>query len=223
MAPLFGAGCVEAYRSVFADESPETWCWLGYQGNNLVPAGRGTGGIQEMIAEVDDSKILYGFLRLNKTDDGGDSKRVKFVYLTWVGESASPIKRGKVTVHKKECAGLFKGFHVEKQIYDRDSLKGLEEEIDSLLKKAGGANYDLGNTRTGAQAGNSEHLKSQSKNFFRQKEQETQIKNIVYNKGPLTKGITACDLGGRQFVAPASEAKRNTVGYSSPSKTPENA
>ena len=53
----------------------------------------------------------------------------------------------------------------------------------------------------------------QSANFFKKKEQESQIKNIVYDKGPLAKGITACDLGGRSTVAPASEAKRNTVGF----------
>lgn len=58
--------------------------------------------------QCEDNNILYGFLRLTKTDDGGDSKRVKFVFLTWVGESASPLKKGKVTVHKKECAVLFK-------------------------------------------------------------------------------------------------------------------
>ena len=53
----------------------------------------------------------------------------------------------------------------------------------------------------------------QAANFFRKKEQETQIKNIVYDNGPLAKGITHCDLGGRSTVAPASEAKKNTMGF----------
>lgn len=57
--------------------------------------------------QVDDSIILYGLLRLNKTDDGGDSKRVKFVYLTWVGESAPAMKKGKVNMHKGACGQLF--------------------------------------------------------------------------------------------------------------------
>ena len=115
----------------------------------------------------------------------------------------------------------------------------MEQEIDDALKKAGGANYDLGNTRTGVQAGSSQALKSsvskvflgnfphstrsmlaltvvcgfQSAKFFQQKEQETQIKGIVYQKGPLQKGLTHCDLSGRSMVAPAAEAKRNTIGY----------
>eukprot|EP00850_Spirogloea_muscicola_P015816 SM000124S25948 [mRNA] locus=s124:231059:232714:- [translate_table: standard] len=235
----FGAGCEEAYRAVFADDAPQDWCWLGYQGQKLVPAGTGTGGLAEMLATVDDAIVLYGFLRLNKTDDGGDSKRVKFVFITWVGETAPALKKGKVTMHKRQCAELFKlpnesdhvtaivhiklhealllrpvqGYHIEKQIYDREALQGLEQELDTLLKKAGGANYDLGNTRTGVQAGNAQDLKNASKNFFKQKEQETNLKSFVYDKGPLTKGITSCDLGGRAMVAPASEAKKNTVGY----------
>eukprot|EP00475_Leptophrys_vorax_P045699 TRINITY_DN9579_c0_g1_i1.p1 TRINITY_DN9579_c0_g1~~TRINITY_DN9579_c0_g1_i1.p1 ORF type:complete len:224 (+),score=24.22 TRINITY_DN9579_c0_g1_i1:439-1110(+) len=219
MASLFKSGCVEAHQSVFSDEAPETWCWLGYEGNSLVPVGSGTGTVNDMIAKCEDNNILYGFLRLNKTDDGGDSKRVKFVFITWVGESASPLKKGKVALHKKEAAGLFKGYHIEKQIYERDELAGLEKEIDDMLKKAGGANYDLGNQRMGVQAGNSDSYKMASKKFFQQKEAEGEIKNIVYNKGPLTKGLTACDLGGRQFVASHSDAKRNIVGYQSPAKS----
>lgn len=213
MGGALDPACERSYRKVFDDEKPETWCWLGYQGRTLVPDGAGTGGLAEMIAQVDDSKILYGLLRLNKTDDGGDSKRVKFVYLTWVGEAASPLKKGNVTVHKKEVATLFKGYHIEKQIYERDALEGLEGEIDAELKKAGGANYDMGNTRTGAKAGQSSALKDQSKRFFEAKERQTEVKDFVYNKGPLAKGITACDLGGRAFVASHSDAKKNIVGY----------
>lgn len=218
MANIFKPGCTEAHRLVFSDEAPETWCWLGYEGNLLVSLGTGTGSVTEMIAKCEDTNILYGFLRLNKTDDGGDSKRVKFVFITWVGESASPLKKGKVALHKKECSNLFKGYHIEKQIYEREELAGLEQEIDTMLKKAGGANYDLGNQRMGVQAGNSDSYKSLSKQFFQKKEAEGQIKNIVYNKGPLTKGLTACDLGGRSFVASHSDAKKNTIGYESPAK-----
>lgn len=45
---------------------------------------------------------------MNRTDDGGDSKRVKFVYLTWVGENAPAMKKGKVNMHKGACGQLFK-------------------------------------------------------------------------------------------------------------------
>eukprot|EP00897_Mesotaenium_endlicherianum_P000988 jgi/Mesen1/10890/ME000935S10224 len=166
-----------------------------------------------MVVQLDDGKILYGFLRLNKTDDRGDSKRVKFVFITWVGETASPLKKGKVTIHKKQCATLFKGYHIEKQIYEREALDSLADDIDADLKKAGGANYDLGNTKAPpVPAGHSPAMKSESKKFFEQKEQETEIKNIIYDKGPLKQGLTACDIGGRSFVASHTDAKKNTIG-----------
>ncbi|CAI7867848.1 unnamed protein product [Closterium sp. NIES-53] len=178
--------------------------------------GTGTGDVNDMVTKCEDNNILYGLLRLVKMDDGGDSKRVKFVFITWVGESASPLKKGKVALHKKDCATLFKGFHIEKQLYEREALASLQKDIDDTLKMAGGANYDMGNIRMGVQAGNSDSYKSLSKKFFQEKEAETNIKNIVYNKGPLNKGITACDLGGRQFVASHADAKKNIKGYESP-------
>ena len=42
-----------------------------------------------------------------------------------------------------------------------DDLKNLEEEIDTALLRAGGANYDLGNSRSGVKGGNSDALKAE--------------------------------------------------------------
>lgn len=53
----------------------------------------------------------------------------------------------------------------------------------------------------------------QSKEFFSQKEKETTLAGIVYDKGPLSKELTSCDLGGRAMTVGASVAKKNTVGY----------
>ena len=47
---------------------------------------KGAGGLKECCAQFADSSVQYCWLRLNRTDDGGDSKRVKFVLLAWVGE-----------------------------------------------------------------------------------------------------------------------------------------
>ena len=52
------------------------------------------------------------------------------------------------------------GYHIEKQLYEMDALKNLEEEIDAALLSAGGANYDLGNSRSGVKGGNSDALKA---------------------------------------------------------------
>ena len=61
-------------------------------------AAKGPGGVKECCAQFSDSAVQYCWLRLNRTDDGGDSKRVKFVLLAWVGEvstdSAQPPAPG---------------------------------------------------------------------------------------------------------------------------------
>lgn len=63
----------------------KTWsrCTLGYSGRKIAATGTGTGGLSEVLSSLDDSAITYALIRLSKTDDGGDSKRVKFVFLTW--------------------------------------------------------------------------------------------------------------------------------------------
>ena len=55
-------------------------------------------------------------------------------------------------------------------------------DIDAELARAGGANYDAGNTAAGVKAGHAGELKHASKAFFQQKDAETQIKNIQFEK-----------------------------------------
>ena len=54
--------------------------------------------------------------------------------------------------------------------------------MDDALTRAAGANYDLGNTRTGVKAGATASIKSASKQFFQQKDKETEIKGVQFEK-----------------------------------------
>ena len=54
--------------------------------------------------------------------------------------------------------------------------------MDDALARAGGANYDLGNANAGVRAGHAGALKSASKEFFKLKDAETQIKAIQFEK-----------------------------------------
>ena len=80
-----------------------------------------------------------------------------------MGETASALKKGQVGPHKSEVGALFKGHHIEVGMYEREELDGLEAKIDAELKKAGGANYDLGNTRTGSVGSGAGSYKNTSK------------------------------------------------------------
>ena len=102
---------------------------------------------------------------------------------------------------------MFKGYHIEKQILERKELNSLENELDNLLKKAGGANYDLGSVGVGSSEGAASYKKA-TKEFFENKERETTIKAVVYDKGPLKEGITECDLSGRAMTIGQSDVKK---------------
>ena len=65
---------------------------------------------------------------------------------------------------------------------ERGELAQLAADIAADIVKAGGANYDLGNTRTGVKAGATASIKTQSAAFFRQKDAETEIRGIVFEK-----------------------------------------
>jgi hypothetical protein len=54
--------------------------------------------------------------------------------------------------------------------------------VDAALARAGGANYDAGNTAAGVKAGGSSSIKSASKQFFQKKDAETEVKGIQFEK-----------------------------------------
>jgi len=132
------------------------------------------------------------------------------------------MKKGAVGSTKSQVGEMFKGYHVEKQIFERSDLDTLEADLDAMLKTAGGANYDMGNINAGVKAGDSAAIKNASKSFFMQKDKETTITGVTFEKNiSSSKTISACDLGGRTMTAGAADSKANTVGYTAPPPSEE--
>lgn len=72
---------------------------FAYEGNNkIVVKGSGSGGLEELKGHLEDDAVQYGYLRVVSGDS--ESKRSKFVFISWVGERVGPLKRAKVSVHK---------------------------------------------------------------------------------------------------------------------------
>ena len=72
---------------------------FGYEGNSkIVVKGSGSGGLDELKGSLEDDQVNYGYLRVTSGDS--ESKRSKFVFISWVGEKVGPLKRAKVSVHK---------------------------------------------------------------------------------------------------------------------------
>jgi len=118
------------------------------------------------------------------------------------------MSKMRVTEHKAVLAAV-KSTHVTFAITEREGLKTLEgatlapvglspegaltpptADLDAALRKAGGADYDAGNAAAGVTAGATSAIKSHSKSFFEQKDKETEIGKIQFEKA-RSAGATA--------------------------------
>ena len=70
-----------AWRSVTDDKSATNWALFGYQGhsNTLALVGQGEEGIEELTEDLNPSKIMYAFLRV----EDPKTSLPKYVILNW--------------------------------------------------------------------------------------------------------------------------------------------
>ena len=67
-----------AVADVRDDNTDTAWCQFGYEGKaKIVLAGKGSGGVDELLDEMDDSQVSFVLLRLTTGDQ--ESKRIKFM------------------------------------------------------------------------------------------------------------------------------------------------
>jgi len=126
-----------AYEEVRTDANDTAWCLFGYEGNAIKVQGKGSGDVEELKALLQDDQSQFGYLRVISGDN--ESKRAKFVFISWVGERVSPLKRAKVSVHKANIKSVIQSFAIEVHAEKQEELA--ESEILSRIRKAGGADY----------------------------------------------------------------------------------
>ena len=106
-----------AVLDVRTNDSPTNWCLCGYDftqpGMALVMIGSGTGGIAELASKLSSDSAYYGFARTTDNVDEKVQGAVKFVFITFLGENVSPMKKGKLTTLKGTVTESFEPFHVE--------------------------------------------------------------------------------------------------------------
>lgn len=128
----------ELYEDVRDDNTETSWVKLVYSdGKTLVVDGSGSGGIEELNATFGDDECAYAYVRIITGDE--ESKRAKFVLVTWAGENAKPMQRAKMSVHKASVKEIWRDFAVELHGAEADDLK--PETVLDIVVKAGGANY----------------------------------------------------------------------------------
>jgi len=76
------------------------------------------------------------------TTGDSESKRAKFVFVSWVGTGVGALAKAKVSVHKANVKEVIRDYAVEVHAEERDDIN--EDRVLERVIKAGGANYGTG-------------------------------------------------------------------------------
>lgn len=111
---------------------------FGYDGPaKIVLKGQGSGDFSELKSEFKDDEVQFAFVRIVTGDE--ESKRAKFVFISWCGEKVKSLARAKLSVHKADVKNIVRDFALEWHATTQDELN--IDNIRAAVIKAGGANY----------------------------------------------------------------------------------
>jgi len=199
-ADLTDPGVLEGYLRIRNDADPLMWFILGYAANSqnkLIVQANGTGDFDEMKNELEeDAQFIYMNYKF------GDTKRSKFIFMTYVPDTLSGLKKSRVVGHRPAVEKMLKYIHLQWHILDKNEMRS--EVLDQKLLSAGGANYSVQESDKGDFSG----YKQTTKDFYTEKDKQTKLTELKYDKGPLARE-TPMDIGGRAMVATQSEFKSN--------------
>jgi len=199
-ADLTDPGVLDAYLRTRNDADPLMWFILGYPTNSqnkLVVQSSGSGDFNEMHSYVqEDAQFVYINYKF------GDTQRSKFIFITYVPDSLSGLKKSRVVGHRPAVEKMLKYIHLQWHILDKNELK--QDALEQKLLAAGGANYSVQESHKGDFSG----YKQTTKDFYAEKDKVTKLTDVLYDKGPLARE-TPIDIGGRSMVAAQSEFKQN--------------
>jgi len=140
MADLTDDELADVWIRLRDDEDPLNWMVMGYiDGGNpdaIKIIGKGQEGFNEMKSALPDAPV-YMYLRYLF----GDTGRSKFVFLTYVPDTLSGLRKAKVVQHRPAVTKFVKYFQIEWHVLRKDEL--VVETLEKKLLAAGGANYSV--------------------------------------------------------------------------------
>lgn len=131
-----------AYLDVRDDKKPINWMLLNYEGPRsdvLTLTATGEGGLNELKDKLKDEDCGFAYARVEYSNDK-ESKRVKFVLITWIGDKAGIMRKAKISVHTGDVKKALPVFSIEVPARAHEDVD--EDHIVTRLRKAGGASYD---------------------------------------------------------------------------------
>lgn len=135
---------LEAYEAVRSDKDDTNWLIVSDHPtarNKLALAGKGCGGLEEVIPLLEDDKVQYAYVRFEYANDA-ESKRIKFGMLVWIGPNVKPLRRGRVLSESADVKKVLSHYSIQVDASSKGDLD--EKDIITRLRKAGGADYNGG-------------------------------------------------------------------------------
>jgi len=191
---------VEYYIKVRNDYDPLNWVIYSYDTevkNKVKVHSSGEGDFSEIVDHAPDNIPVYIYFKYLF----GDTKRARFILVSFVPDSFHGIQKSKVLGHRSAVQEFFKYFAFSWDIKDITDLE--ESTVVEKLLKSGGANYSVQEQNKGDFGS----YKKTTKGYYSEKEKGGNVK-IVYSENPLS--LTPMDISGRPSVAPTTDFKTNT-------------
>ncbi|KAG8939566.1 hypothetical protein FRC00_013787, partial [Tulasnella sp. 408] len=158
-ADLSSPDIQQAYLDVRDDKKPINWMILNYEGPRsdvLTLTATGEGGLNELKDKLQDEDCSFAYARVEYSNVGAaprpqiavsavpgvsfvfckqdkESKRVKFVLITWIGEKAGIMRKAKISVHTGDVKKALPVFSIEVPARAHEDVD--EDHIVTRLRK----------------------------------------------------------------------------------------
>ncbi|KAH7104925.1 cofilin/tropomyosin-type actin-binding protein [Auriculariales sp. MPI-PUGE-AT-0066] len=142
MAGADSTDILAAYETVRNDKEEMNWLLISYtSGSKVELTATGSGGLAELAEKLDPKQAQYAYARVEYANDS-ESTRVKFVFITWLGEQCPVMRKARVSVESGGVKQVLHQHHIN--IEARDVADIEETAVVTRLRKAGGADYNGG-------------------------------------------------------------------------------
>eukprot|EP01119_Soliformovum_irregulare_P012379 TRINITY_DN3211_c0_g1_i1.p1 TRINITY_DN3211_c0_g1~~TRINITY_DN3211_c0_g1_i1.p1 ORF type:complete len:136 (+),score=49.58 TRINITY_DN3211_c0_g1_i1:95-502(+) len=132
MADVTDPNIAEAYKAVRNDADETNWLVVGYETNKkLVLQAKGSGGMDELVSNLKEDSCNFAYTKVVSKDE--ETTRAKFVFITWIGENASVMRKGNMSVHVANIKSVIRDYTLELKASEKSDLS--DDAILSAVKK----------------------------------------------------------------------------------------
>ncbi|CAL8279830.1 unnamed protein product [Gadus morhua 'NCC'] len=134
-----GVTLMAAYKDVVDRRSHTNWAVFTYEGDSSIVrlAGKGEGGLEEMVEELSSGKVMYAFCCVKDPNSG----LPKYVLINWTGEGVMDCRKGVYANHVTSLANFLKGAHVTVNARAEEDVE--PATVLAKVARASGVNFNF--------------------------------------------------------------------------------